>query len=60
MKPGFLTRPAQAGEELLLLRNFGVGGGKDVSGCRGVGVSGYRGGPWKIGEFLAQMGAVAG
>jgi len=27
---------------------------------RGVGVSGYRGGPWKIGKFLAQMGAAAG
>ena len=27
---------------------------------RGVGVSEYRGGPWKIGKFLAQMGAAAG
>jgi hypothetical protein len=25
-----------------------------------VGVSEYGGGPWKIGKFLAQMGAAAG
>jgi hypothetical protein len=27
---------------------------------RCIGVSEYRGGPWKIGKFLAQMGAAAG